>query len=228
MLGSLVTSYIGGYWWLWALLAVGVVYLLGVRSIADSTRLVTTVLVLSLVVVVLVVFVSIKAAPAGAINLDVFKPARHTNPRVGTRDRSDDCLFHRHRRRAAFVEEEAGSGRPRRQHGHAGQRLVSGICYTIVAAALGMATGLTQISAASAADPNLPFTLLDHQLNFVVAAAAVIVLILADPDLHDGLPQHQQPVHLRPGPRTCSSRRLWCAPRGPLRKRRSPGPGCRP
>jgi amino acid transporter len=180
LLGSLITSFIGGYWWIWALIAVAAVYLLGVRSIVHSTRLVTTVLVLSLLVVAAVVIVSLQAAPVHGINLDGFSLAGLQTRGLALAIGLTVACFTGIDGAGALVEEES-SDLPGRavSTGMMASAWSLTFCYTVAAAALGMATGLGKISKASAADPTLPFTLLHTQLGVVVAVAAVIVLVLA-------------------------------------------------
>lgn len=183
LLGSLVSGFLGGPWWMWALAAVAVVYLLGVRSIVHSTRLVTTVLLLSLIIVALVVVAALANAPAGQISTDGFSFAGLEGQGLALAIGLTIACFTGIDGAGAFVEEEAGDDVGRAT---STGMMVSGwsltICYTIVAAALGVSTGLDSISATAGEDPTLPFTLLHDNLGGIGAMVSVIgilVLVMA-------------------------------------------------
>ncbi len=75
LLGATLVDLVGGTWWVWSALALLLVSVFGVRAIALSTRLLATILVLSLVVVLMFGTASLVDPGAGSIDWSGFSPS---------------------------------------------------------------------------------------------------------------------------------------------------------
>ena len=181
LVGSLVSAYLPGAWWVWAFVAAAVVYGLGRRSIVHSTRLVMAVLILSLVIVGLFIAVSFAHPAGGHVSMDGFSTSGLWGaPGFALAIGLTVACFTGIDGGGSFVEEESGevAGKAVSTGMMASAWSLTGV-YTITAAALAITAGLGQVSAASAGDPFLPITLLQQYLGEGVSVFAIFVLVAA-------------------------------------------------
>ncbi|MEK8105056.1 hypothetical protein NKG94_07240 [Micromonospora sp. M12] len=72
LLGATLASLVGGSWWVWAAVGLALVAVLGVRAVALSTVLLSTVLAGSLVIIVLFVTSALADPAGGTLSWDGF------------------------------------------------------------------------------------------------------------------------------------------------------------
>ena len=178
LLGATLSGLIGGSWWVWAALALLLVSVIGVRGIALSTRLLATVLVLSLVVVLMFGTASLIDPGAGAITWSGFSPSGLFVSGIG--GAVAFCL-------AALMGVEApASFAEEANDDHAVTNSVFfGVCFLAVvyagtAWAMGVAVGPDQV-AAVAGDPagGLPYSILEQRIGGFMTPVANAMLIFA-------------------------------------------------
>lgn len=178
LLGATMSTLVGGVWWVWAALALAIVALLGVRAIATSTRLLATILIVSLVVVLVFDIASISGSEAGSATWDGFAPSGLFVGGIGGAIALCLAAFMGVDAPASFSEEASESSAVTRSV-FAGI-LTLAVVYCTAAWAMGLAVGPGNVSAV-AADPEggLPFSILEQQVGAFMTPLAQTVLIFA-------------------------------------------------
>jgi amino acid transporter len=178
LFGATMSGLVGGVWWAWAGIALLVVALLGVRAIALSTRLLATILVLSLLVVLIFDVSSLVGSQAGADTWQGFSVSGLFTGGIGGAIAL--CL-------AAFmgVESPASFSEEASEDTAVTRSVFSGILmlalvYSLAAWAMGLAVGPNDV-AGVAADPNggLPFAVMEERIGGFMTPLAQTVLIFA-------------------------------------------------
>lgn len=179
LLGATLSGLIGGTWWAWAGLALVLVGVFGVRAIAVSTRLLATILLLSLLVVVIVFSVSGLIDPAGgSLSWEGFSPSGLTTSGVG--GAMALCLAALMGVDApASFSEEADDQQAVTRAVFAGV-LTLAVVYSLAAWVMGVSVGTDQVAAA-AADPaaGLPFSVMERTIGGFMTPVVQTILIFA-------------------------------------------------
>lgn len=170
LFGAVVAGYLGGPWWVWAGLAVALVAVLGVRAIVVSTRVMATVLAVSLLVVLAFVVAGAGRPAAGGLSWEGFHPSGLAVSGVGGALALCVAAFMGVEAPGSFIEEAVD----RRSISRAmvGGVLVLGVVYAAAAWAMGVAVGPGAVAGA-AADPALPWTVLGRLGGWWVPVAEV-------------------------------------------------------
>ena len=185
LLGATLNGMFGGPWWLWALLAVALVAVVGVRSVAISTRLLAVILILSFLVVALFDVAAISNPAGGSLSADGFKFSAWAVSGVGGAAALSLAALMGFEAAASFSEEARARVAPARAVFIALGVLVG--VYAVTAWAMGIAVGPQQVGAA-AADPSvgLPFNVFEANygplmppLVRAMLVAAIITSLLA-------------------------------------------------
>ncbi|GAB3090226.1 APC family permease [Micromonospora schwarzwaldensis] len=177
LLGATLAGQFGGAWWVWAGLAVAVVGAFGVRAIVLSTRVLTGVLVASLLVVAAFIVAGVGQPANGGLSWAGFDASGLTVGGVGGAVAFCVAAFMGIDAPGSMVEEAVD----RRSVGRAavGAVLVLGGVYALAAWAMSVAVGPPLVGEV-AADPTggLPFSILER-LGGGWVPAAELVLVLA-------------------------------------------------
>ncbi|WP_431937067.1 APC family permease [Micromonospora sp. RP3T] len=177
LLGATLAGQFGGAWWVWAGLAVAVVGAFGVRAIVLSTRVLTGVLVASLLVVAAFIVAGVGQPASGGLSWAGFDASGLTVGGVGGAVAFCVAAFMGIDAPGSMVEEAVD----RRSVGRAvvGAVIVLGGVYALAAWAMGVAVGPSLVGEV-AADPTggLPFSILER-LGSGWVPAAELVLVLA-------------------------------------------------
>jgi len=185
LLGATLNDLFGGPWWLWALLAVALVGVVGVRSVALSTRLLATILVLSFIVLVLFDLAAVTHPADGSLSAAGFKISELAKSGVGGAAAYCLAALMGFEAAASFSEEARARLAPARAVFISLGVLVS--AYAVSAWAMGVAVGPQQVTTV-AADPavGLPFNVFEDQfgplmppLVRAMLVAAIITSLLA-------------------------------------------------
>ncbi|MDT5040301.1 MAG: hypothetical protein QOE51_1286 [Actinoplanes sp.] len=185
LLGATLNGMFGGPWWLWALLTVVLVGVVGVRSVAISTRLLGTILVLSFIVLALFDFAAVAHPANGALSAEGFKIAELAKSGVGGAAAYCLAALMGFEAAASFSEEARSRVAPARAVFISLGVLVG--VYALSAWAMGVAVGPQQVTTV-AADPSvgLPFNVFEDQygplmppLIRAMLVAAIITSLLA-------------------------------------------------
>jgi amino acid transporter len=185
LLGATLSDMFGGPWWAWALLAVALVGVVGVRSVALSTRLLATILVLSFLVLALFDLAALGNPAGGSLSTDGFKLSELTVSGVGGAAALCLAALMGFEAAASFSEEARARVAPARAVFIALGVLV--VVYATTAWAMGVAVGPQQV-AAVAADPSvgLPMNIFAERygplmppLVGAMLVAAIITSLLA-------------------------------------------------
>jgi amino acid transporter len=182
LFGSIMSGITGvGAWWLFAAAAIGVVSVLGTRRIVLSTQIVMGVLLLSLLVVGLFIVFGFVDAQNG-IPTAAFDPAGLSVPGLGLAVALTLAAYTGPEGMAAFIEEE-DSGEGKRGRAISRGMMICALSligiYTAAAWAMQAATGTGEVAAATAADANLPLTLLSDRVHPVFGILGAVILVLA-------------------------------------------------
>jgi amino acid transporter len=178
LLGATLSSLVGGIWWVWAALAIILVGILGIRAIVLSTRLLATILVMSLIIVVLFGTVSLANPAGGTLSWQGFSPSGLFVTGIGGAIAL--CL-------AASMGLEAGASfAEEAREERAVTRGVLACAFSLpliyagTAFAMGVAVGPDEVGAV-AADPNggLPFSIMEQHIGGFMTPLAQTVLIFA-------------------------------------------------
>jgi amino acid transporter len=184
LLGFELSSTFGGAWWLWALLALILVGVVGVRAVALSTRLLATILVLSFIVLLLFDLASV-THPAVGLDGAGFRLDELTQNGVGGAAAYCLASLMGFEVAASFSEEARSRLAPGRAVFAA--LIVLVLSYAVTAWAMGVAVGTNQVNAV-AADPtsNMPFSVFEREygplmppLVHAMLVAALITSMLA-------------------------------------------------
>jgi amino acid transporter len=185
LLGATLNGLFGGPWWLWALIAVALVGVVGVRSVAISTRLLGTILVLSFVVLALFDLAAVAHPAGGSLSADGFKLSELAKSGVGGAAAYCLAALMGFESAASFSEEARARVAPGRAVFISLGVLVG--AYAISAWAMGVAVGPQQVTKV-AADPSagLPFNIFEDRygplmppLIRAMLIAAIITSLLA-------------------------------------------------
>ncbi|HEV7964937.1 MAG TPA: APC family permease [Actinoplanes sp.] len=185
LLGATLTDMFGGPWWLWALLAVALVGVVGVRSVAISTRLLATILVLSFIVLLMFDLAAVAHPADGSLSADGFKVAELAKSGVGGAAAYCLAALMGFEAAASFSEEARARVAPGRAVFISLGVLVG--AYAVSAWAMGIAVGPQKVTTV-AADPavGLPFNVFSDQygplmppLVRAMLVAAIITSLLA-------------------------------------------------
>jgi amino acid transporter len=185
LLGATLNDLFGGPWWIWAVLVVALVGVIGVRAVALSTRLLATILVLSFVVLVLFDLAAVTHPADGRLSADGFRIAELARSGVGGAAAYCLAALMGFEAAASFSEEARARIAPARAVFISLGVLVA--AYAFSAWAMGVAVGPQQVTAV-AADPavGLPFNVFEDQygplmppLVRAMLVAAIITSLLA-------------------------------------------------
>jgi amino acid transporter len=178
LLGATLSGLIGGQWWVWAGLALILVAVVGVRAIALSTRLLATVMVLSLAVVLVFGTASLVSPADGQVSWQGFAPTGLFVSGIGGAVALCLAALMGVDAPASFAE-EAADDRAVTRSVFSGV-LTLAVVYAGAAWAMGNATGPDQV-AAVAADPEggLPFSIMEQQVGEFMTPLAQTILIFA-------------------------------------------------
>ena len=185
LLGATLNDLFGLPWWLWALLAVALVGVVGVRSVALSTRLLATILVLSFVVLLMFGAAAVSHPADGNLSADGFKFAELAKSGIGGAAAYCLAALMGFEAAASFSEETRARAAPARAVFLSLGVLV--VAYAVSAWAMGVAVGPQQVTTV-AADPagGLPFNVfadgygsLMPPLVRAMLVAAIITSLLA-------------------------------------------------
>ncbi len=178
LLGATMVGTVGGSWWVWAYIGVALVGALGVRAVTLSTRLLGTILVLSLLVVALFDLAAIGHPADGFVTFDGFAPANLFVTGVGGTLALCLAAFVGFEAPASFSEEARSSALVTRAVFAAAGFL--GALYAVTAWAMGIAVGPQEV-ADVARDPEagLPFSVLETQYGALMASLSQAILCAA-------------------------------------------------
>ncbi|MBX7267364.1 APC family permease [Micromonospora sp. Llam7] len=175
LLGATVATRLGGAWWVWAGVALAVVGVLGVRAIVLSTRVLGTVLAVSLLIVVVFVLAGLGRPAGGRLDWAGFDVSGLAVGGIGGAVAFCVAALTGVDAPGSFVEEAVD----RRAVGRAtiGAVLVLGGVYAVTAWAMGLAVGPASVATA-AADPaaGLPFAVLARAGGGWVVLADVMLV----------------------------------------------------
>ncbi|MDG4795174.1 APC family permease [Micromonospora sp. WMMD1082] len=176
LLGGTLAGAFGGAWWVYAAVALAVVGALGVRTIVLSTRVLGTVLVVSLLIVVVFVVAGASQPAAGAVSWEGFEVSGLAVTGIGGAVAFVVASLMGVDAAGSFGEESID----KTSIGRAmiGAALVLGGAYALAAWATGVAVGPGSV-AEQAADPGLPFAVLERAGGWWVGAAAGVLLVFA-------------------------------------------------
>jgi amino acid transporter len=178
LLGATLSSLVGGIWWVWAALAIILVGVLGVRAIVLSTRLLATILVLSLIIVVLFGAVSLGNPAGGTLTWQGFSPSGLFVTGIGGAIALCLAASMGLEAGASFAEEARDERAVTR--GVLACAFSLPLIYAGTAFAMGVAVGPDEVGAV-AADPNggLPFSIMEQHIGGFMTPLAQTVLIFA-------------------------------------------------
>ncbi len=175
LFGATLAAQLGGTWWVWSGIALAVVGVLGVRAIVLSTRVLATVLAVSLLIVVVFILVGLGQPAEGGLSWDGFNASGLAVSGIGGAVALCVAGFMGVDAPGSFVEEATD----RRSVGRAtiAGALVLGGVYAAAAWAMGVAVG-PDVVAAVAADPagGLPFVVLERAGGWWVSLAGVVLV----------------------------------------------------
>ncbi len=174
--GGFLTSMIGGYWWIHALLLWGVVAVLGTRPVVVSSVLLSVSLAIAVIVIGLLIFASIRHPAGGHLSVTGF--TWHAILIGSLAPALVMCVASPLGFDAAqsFSTEAEHSEGPRRALRIA--IAVMGVVYALLAWAIGIANGPDQV-AALAADPSVgvPLNTLVSQYGFLMGPITELMLV---------------------------------------------------
>lgn len=178
LLGATLSQMFGGPWWLWALLVLAFIGVVGVRAVALSTRLLATILVLSFIVLLLFDFAAIAHPANGVLDASGFKITELTKSGVGGAAAYCLAALMGFEAAASFSEEARTRVSPGRAVFLALGVLV--ISYAVSAWAMGVAVGPDKVNAV-AADPaiGLPFNVFQSQYGPLMPPLIRAMLVAA-------------------------------------------------
>ena len=185
LLGATLKDLFGGPWWLWALIVVALVGVVGVRSVSLSTRLLATILVLSFVILLMFDLAAVAHPAAGSLSAEGFKLGELTKSGIGGAAAFCLAALMGFEAAASFSEEARARVGPSRAVFLSLAVLVG--AYAISAWAMGEAVGPKQVTTV-AADPSvgLPFNIFEDRygplmppLVRAMLVAAIITSMLA-------------------------------------------------
>lgn len=177
LLGYTLSGMFGGKWWVWALVALVLIGIVGVRAVALSTRLLATILVLSFIVLVLFNFASV-AHPANGLDAAGFRIDQLAKSGVGGAAAYCLASLMGFEAAASFSEEARTRLAPGRAVFVALFALV--LSYAVTAWSMGVAVGTNKVNAV-AADPTsgLPFNIFQAQYGPLMPPLVRAMLVAA-------------------------------------------------
>ncbi|MFB9853864.1 APC family permease [Micromonospora andamanensis] len=173
LLGGILAATFGGSWWVWAAMAVALVGTLGVRAIVLSTRVLGTVLAASLLIVVVFVVAGVSQPVAGAVSWEGFEVSGLAVTGIGGAVGFIVASLMGVDAAGSFAEEVIDKTAISRAT--IGAALLLGGVYALEAWAMGVASGPNTV-AEQAADPGLPFAVLERAGGWWAGAASVLLI----------------------------------------------------
>jgi len=177
LLGATLNDLFGGPWWLWALIAVALVGVVGVRSVALSTRLLATILVLSFVILLMFDLAAVAHPAGGSLSAEGFKFGELTKNGIGGAAALCLAALMGFEAAASFSEEARARVAPSRAVFLSLGVLVG--AYAISAWAMGVAVGPRQVTAVAAENPGLPFTIFEDRYGPLMPPIVRAMLVAA-------------------------------------------------
>ncbi|WUI59024.1 APC family permease (plasmid) [Micromonospora zamorensis] len=175
LFGATMTAYLGGTWWVWSGIALVVVGMLGQRAIVLSTRVLAVVLGVSLLIVAVFVLAGLGSPAGGEVSWEGFDASGLAITGIGGAVAFGVAAYGGFDAPGSLVEEAIDQRSVSRSTIVA--VVVLGGVYAAAAWAMGVAVGPDRI-AEEAADPGLPFSVLERAGNWW-AALGTVTLVFA-------------------------------------------------